>query len=185
MLLVFDTPEETDKFVRLYEDYKRTAFYSVKRFINDDFIVEDLIQEIFIIIAKHLDRIDPEDRIKSRNYIITIARNYSKDYLRKQNRLKEDLQEDDPVLPVHQLTNSGKDILNNMIVQDIYDRLTAQIAKMADKYKIVMELKYINEFTDDEIADFLGITKQNVQVRLYRAKAMLRSKMGNEDYSFE
>lgn len=181
MLLVFDTPEETDKFVMLYEDYKRTAFYTVKRFIADNYIIEDLIQEIFIIIAKHLDRINLEDRIKTRNYIITIARNYSKDYLRKQKRIKEDLQEEDNIPPVYHSPNSGKDILNNLIVHDIYEQLTAKMAQMNDNYRMVMELKYINEFTDDEIAEFLGITKQNVQVRLFRAKNMLRDKMGDEE----
>lgn len=182
MLLVFDTPEETDKFVTLYEDYKRIAFYTVKRFIDDNYITEDLIQEIFILIAKHLDRINIADKVRTRNYIITIARNYCKDYLRKQRRIKEDLQEEDSISPSYHSPDSGKDILSTMIIRDIYEELTAKIAQMNDKYRMVMELKYINEFSDDEIAKFLGITKQNVQVRLFRAKNILRDSMGDVGY---
>lgn len=180
-MLVFDTPEETDKFVAIYDEFKRSALYTVKQFISDSYMAEDLLQEIFLIIAKHLDRIDLEDKLRTRNYIITIARNYSKDYLRKQKRLKEDLQEDDFQIDQNPLS-FNKDILNNLIIQDIYDKLIAEISKLKDIYRMVMELKYINEFTDDEIAEFLGITKSNVQVRLHRAKNILRRKMGEDNH---
>ena len=50
-----------------------------------------------------------------------------------------------------------------------------------EKYKTVLELKYIIGFTDNEIAELLGITKKNVQIRLYRAKNLLRSKLGEKD----
>lgn len=53
-----------------------------------------------------------------------------------------------------------------------------EIKNLDEKYKSVLELKYVNEFSDDEIADFLNINKKNVQMRLYRAKIMLRKKLG-------
>lgn len=181
IMLVFDTPEETDQFVALYEEFKRITFYTIRQLVSDNYMAEDLLQEVFLIIAKHLDRINMEDKARTRSYILTIARNYSIDYLRKQKRTKEDLQEDDFRID-QSPPNIGKDILNNLIVQDIYDKLIAEMSKMKDKYRMVMELKYINEFTDNEIAEFLGITRQSVQVRLHRAKIMLRSKMGEDNY---
>lgn len=180
IMLVFDTPEETDKFLTIYEEFKRITFYSIKQIISDSYMAEDLLQEIFLIVAKHLDHINLDDRNRTRNYIITIARNYTKDYLRKQKRAKEDLQDKDFRIDQSD-PNIENDILNHLIVQDIYDRLITEVGKLSDNYKIVMELKYINEFTDDEIAEFLGITKQNVQVRLYRARNMLRSKVGKDN----
>lgn len=181
IMLVFDTPEETDKFLTVYEEFKRITFYSIKQIISDNYMAEDLLQDIFLIVAKHLDHINLDDRNRARNYILTIARNYTKDYLRKQRRAKEDLQDTDFRIDQN-ASNIGNDILNHLIVKDIYDQLMAEVAKLSDNYRMVMELKYINEFTDDEIAEFLGITKQNVQVRLYRARNMLRSKVGKDNY---
>lgn len=40
----------------------------------------------------------------------------------------------------------------------------------------------MNEFTDDEIATFLKIKKKTVQMRLYRAKIMLRKRLGEQGY---
>lgn len=52
ILFVFDTEEERDKFIYIYDKYKKTAIYTIKLFISDNYIVEDLLQDIFIIIAK-------------------------------------------------------------------------------------------------------------------------------------
>ena len=46
-----------------------------------------------------------------------------------------------------------------------------------------IELKYVNEFTDDEIAAFLKIKKKTVEMRLYRAKKILRMRLGEHEYA--
>ena len=40
-----------------------------------------------------------------------------------------------------------------------------------------MELKYVNGFSNQEIADILKIKKKTVDMRLYRAKKLLLKKM--------
>ena len=80
ILFVFDTEEERDKFIYIYDKYKKTAIYTIKLFISDNYIVEDLLQDIFIIIAKNLQKIDETDVKRTRNYIITITRNYCKSH---------------------------------------------------------------------------------------------------------
>ena len=66
ILFVFDTEEERDKFIYIYDKYKKTAIYTIKLFISDNYIVEDLLQDIFIIIAKNLQKIDETDEKRTR-----------------------------------------------------------------------------------------------------------------------
>ena len=82
LLLVFDTPEDRDKFVILYETYGKTIYYTLSRYNLDEHTKEDLSHDIYIILAEHLDSIDINDHKKTRNYIITITRNYCSNYLR-------------------------------------------------------------------------------------------------------
>ena len=146
--------------------------YTIKRFVHDEFLVEDLFHDIFIVIANHLDNINMELEKETKNFIITITRHHTINYLKKQNHIKEvSLEEQVPY----------NDILDEIVVKEAMEKLKHEIRMLDEKYKSVLELKYIIGFNDDEIAELLDITKKNVQIRLYRAKNLLRSKLGEKD----
>lgn len=173
ILLVFDTKEECDKFTILYEKYRKIVLYTISIYEKDKFQAEDLLQDIYIIIGKNLQKIDMSDEQRSRNYVITIARNYCRSYLRRKSRIEEDSFED-----IETVETEQNDILEDIINREYFDYLVEEINKLEEHYKEVLELKYIVELSDDEIADFLHIKKKTVQMRLYRAKILLRNKKG-------
>lgn len=74
------TSEKLNKFTSLYEKYEKTIYYTIKNFNIDEYTIEDLTQEIYIIIVKKLDDIDLNNHKKTQNYIITITRNYCINY---------------------------------------------------------------------------------------------------------
>lgn len=174
IFLVFDTQDECDKFIELFDTYKKTIYYTVKRFISDEHTIEDISQEIYIILSKHLDDIDLNQSVRTRNYIITITRNYCKNFLRNNSKYTEF-----PLSDMISDFSDTDDLLSNFIFQEQVEYLMKEIKQLDEKYKSVLELKYVNEFSDNEIADFLNISKKNVQMRLYRAKIMLRKKLGD------
>ncbi|MBC7076539.1 MAG: sigma-70 family RNA polymerase sigma factor, partial [Syntrophomonadaceae bacterium] len=48
------------------------------------------------------------------------------------------------------------------------------VKELPDNYKIVIILRYQMDLDNQEIADILGITKENVEVRVHRARKALR-----------
>lgn len=172
LILVFDTEEEKDKFIALYETYGKTIYYTLMRFQLDEYTIEDLSQDIYIKLAEHLDDIDITNYKRTQNYIITVTRNYCLNYLRGHNRKQEELSED-----MSLLTDSENDIEEYIINKEQIARLSEEINKLDDIYKSVLELKYVNGFRDEEIASFLKVKKKVVEMRLYRAKKILREKM--------
>ena len=173
LILVFDTQQERDKFVAVYEKYGKTIYYTLKRFNLDEYTIEDLSQEVYIILANHLDDIDMENTKKTQNYIITITRNYCMNYLRRQNKNQEESLEEQLNLHIDML-----EPLEYIINKEQIHILSREIQKLDDIYKSVLELKYLNGFKDEEIASILHIKKKTVEMRLYRAKIMLRSQLG-------
>lgn len=172
IFFVFDTQADCDKFVTLYEKYKKIVYFTIKRFISDEHLIEDISQEIYIIIGNHLDKINMKDHKRTQNYIITITRNYCKNYLRSQNKSRED--SFDEILDLH---TESDPILDYIINKEKMQQLILEINNLADIYKVVLELKYITEFSDSEIAECLKINKKTVQMRLYRAKIILRERL--------
>lgn len=176
LILVFDTQQERDKFVAIYETYGKTIYYTLKRYSLDEYTIEDLSQEIYIILANHLDDIDMGDYKRTQNYIITITRNYCSNYLRSHNKRHEETLEDQPYLHT-----DADDTLQYIINKEQIQRLSNEIQKLDDIYKAVLELKYMNGFKDEEIASILNIKKKTVEMRLYRARIILRKQLGALD----
>lgn len=172
LLLIFDTPEESNKFLKLYNAYGKTVYYTIKRYIIDEFLIEDISQNIFIRLAGHLDKIDPDQSVQARNYIITATRNYCKNYLRDNNKILEESLDTN----LHVNTESDE-VLDKIIHNEDISSIAQAVSELNDIYKSVLELKYINEFSNDEIAEFLNIKKKTVAERLYRANIMLRNKL--------
>lgn len=48
LFLTFDTPEDTDKFLLLYEKYRKIIYYTLTRFKFDEYTKEDLSHDIYI-----------------------------------------------------------------------------------------------------------------------------------------
>lgn len=175
IIFVLDTKEESDKFTAIYEKYGKIICYTITRFIPDEHLIEDLSQEVYIRIFRNLSKIDADDDKRTRNYIITITRNLCKNYLRNQDKVKETSQEELILLhPEHD------GFLEKIITKEQIHLLAREISKLKDIYRSVLELKYMNEFCNDEIADILKIEKKTVEVRLYRAKIILRERMKDE-----
>lgn len=172
LILVFDTPEDKDKFVVLYETYGKTIYYTLSCYSFDEHTKEDLSHDIYIILAEHLDKIDINDYKKTRNYIITITRNYCLNYLRSKNRHPEELVDEPP-----KLQTGSDEILDYLILKEQVQLLSKEIHKLNDIYKSVLQLKYFNGFSNDEIASFLKIKKKTVEMRLYRANLILRERL--------
>lgn len=175
ILFVFDTKEECDKFTVLYEKYRKVVVYTISLYVKDPYQAEDLLQEIYIRIGNNLPKIDLSDEKRSRNYVITIARNYCRSYLCRQNKMEVESFED---MDAVESEFRQSDVLDTLIEQERIKHLAAEIGKLKDHYKTVLELKYVTGFSDDEIAEFLHIKKKTVQMRLYRAKVILREKGG-------
>lgn len=175
IIFVFDVKEESDKFTAIYEKYGKIIYYTITRFISDEYLIEDLSQEVYIKIFKNLSMINTDDNKRTRNFIITITRNLCKNHLRNQDKVKETPQEELPLLQPE-----SDNFLEQIITQEQIHLLAKEISRLKDIYRSVLELKYMNEFSDDEIANTLKIEKKTVEMRLYRAKIILRERMKGE-----
>ena len=69
------------------------------------------------------------------------------------------------------------------LAKDVCSELIEEIQKLNDIYKEVLELKYVAQFSNQEITDFLHIEKKTVEMRLYRANNILRERL--RDWYYE
>lgn len=167
--MVFDTEEEVSKFSRIYDKYRKTIYYTVKHFVDNEVDIEDFLQDIYIIIGENLSEIDEAKEKKTQNYLITITRNYVISHWRKSKNRQEEEYSDEI-----DYSTTKYDPLRIIINEEYYAIVREALDKLDEKYRAVLELKYVSNLNDDTIAKILSIKKKNVQMRVYRAKQLMR-----------
>ena len=158
-------------------------YYSrVRRFIlglvKDNALADDLVQETFIRIQQNLD--DLRDPSKMSSWVFRIAYNLCQDHFR---RSKEYLIDEDAISE-----KSGdlgeKDIQKEMEQRQMGECVQDKVNLLPESSRTVILLFDTMDLSHQEIAEILGITVENVKVRLHRARKKLKGIL-EEECTFE
>lgn len=172
MYLAFiDSEEDKDLFITLYETYKTQMIQYAQSILSPNFsaYAEDVVQEAFITLAKHIDKIKGQDGSKKRAFIVCIVRSRAIDFIRKRNHITIPLEEKEPFLE-----SDDPAPIDKVISNEGYQYLKQCIREMGDTYRDALELKLSFKLTDDEIGSILGISPKAANLRVYRGKVKLK-----------
>jgi len=148
------------------------------RLLRDRHLAEDCVQEAFISALAKLDQF--AGRASFAAWLRRIVINQALMKLRSRKRMNE--QPIDPLLP--EFDNSGCRVeppwTAPMSPEEIVARndlralVLERIGDLPDTYRIILQLRDIEELTTAEVAEALQLSEANVKVRLHRARAALK-----------
>ncbi|KLV09356.1 RNA polymerase sigma factor [Photobacterium aquae] len=146
-----------------HRDLYRYAYW----LCHDPHIAEDLVQETCLRAWRSLDSLQDDKAAKS--WLITILR---RENARRFERKQLDLVDiDDYAIADSQHVGSDSD--NNLEQQ----MLRQQIMKLAPEYREPLVLQVMAGFNGDEIANILGLNRNTVMTRLFRARNQLKEQL--------
>lgn len=158
-----------NEFSQLVKRYKDGLFSFIFRMVQNEEDAVDLTQESFIKAYNNLSKFKMDYSFKS--WLFTIASNHTIDFLRKKKRLKEqDLFESDVGKP--QISQ-----IDRLIRDERMKKLTEEIDRLPENYRMVILLKHKEEMKIEEIAEIMNLPSGTVKVWLHRARAQLRKRM--------
>lgn len=133
--------------------------------------VEDAAQEVFQKISRSLDSFRGDSSLST--WVYRIATNTALDRIRSNpfKMVSIDVRELDS------LESPSPSTEKSAIKSEMNACIRGVIKQLPEDYSTVILLSDIEGFTDSEIADILGISIQNVKVRLHRARARLRTEL--------
>lgn len=169
-LSMIETEEDKSKFVLLYEKYRKLMYYVANQILKDEYLSEDAVHQTFIKIIENLDNISEIDCHKTKSYIVTMVRNHSINlYNQRKNH---------PMVSL----DTEMDIESNEIFEiQEEDAIVKAVANLPQIYNAVLTLKYVQEFSNTEIAEALDISESTVRKRLERAKSKVQESLEKEE----
>lgn len=179
-LALIDDPNDKEKFSQIYHAYKDLMFCVAMKILHNSTLAEDVVQDSFLKIAKNISRFSTLVCSETASLIVIIVRNTSYDCLRKE-KSGSTVQLDEAV----ETTDSIK-------MPDIADVLSGGISSVMDIissmdriYSDVLKLKYIYGYNNTEISKLLNISAKNTEMRIYRAKLILKNKLEEKGYEIK
>ncbi len=165
--------------MRLYRD---SIYFMLIKIVKNSDDAEDLTLETFGKAFRYLDKYTP--RYAFSTWLYRIAVNNSIDYIRHKNNSPQYIDDDLYTGSAEQLIDRAQ-ILSSptpeeeVMVKQRMQLLRNAVTQLPEKYRKVVELRYYDELSYEEISETLNISLSNVKIQLLRAKNMLSQLMVN------
>jgi RNA polymerase sigma-70 factor (ECF subfamily) len=160
-------------FQELAERYQTRLLNFIYRTIGDRERAEDLVQEVFIRVYRHLHRFDRSKKFST--WVYTIASNLAKNELRNRSRnplvlfqsMRSANEEDDRPLQFEDTTSRPDDLYRKRHLRQLVDQT---VAALPEHHREVFVLRELEGKSYEEIAEITHCNLGTVKSRLNRAR---------------
>ncbi len=160
---------EDTAFEVLVVKYQRRVAATIRRFVRDDAITEELTQETFLSAFLALTSFKPDGDFAA--WLFTIARNAARSYLRSaQNR-----QDDRPMPALDEAGGDGRfgaapSPEEVAMAHQLFERIDAEVASLPDVQRRALLMREVDGLDYKAIAAALGQPVNTVKSHLFRAR---------------
>ncbi len=160
-------------FGELVRRYDQRLLNFVYRTIGDRERAQDLVQETFVRVYRHLHRFDQSKKFST--WIYTIASNLAKNELRNRSRnplvlfqtIKKNWDADHRPLEWEDTQYKPDDLYRKRFLKE---KVEEAVRQLPEHHRIVFVLREMEGKTYEEIADITGVNLGTVKSRLNRAR---------------
>src|SRR5690606_25006517 len=150
------------------QHYQRLV-YQVNKIIRDYQMAEDIVQDTFIKVMKHISSIQSKESITA--WLSVIARRTAIDRIRYEQNNQGVLLEQEDLVKLNKEHN--QDVEKEVEFQILIENVQKEIRGLNNVYQDVMMLKLKKELKDREIASQLNLKLSTVKTRINRARKQL------------
>ena len=158
--------------MKLYNLYCKAMFLVAKRYVKDDFVAEDVMQEAFIKAFKKINSYKSE--VPFGAWLKRIVINQSIDELKRRKLEIVSINNE-----IHEQKEDTWEVDSQISVQQIVQC----IQKLKEKYRVVVSLYLLEGYDHKEISQILGITEVTSRTHLLRGKKMIQENLKSIRYA--
>ncbi|SRR6266545_1376041 len=157
-----------DAYALLVEKYHRPLLTFIFRMIDDESLVEDIGQDVFLAVYKSLKHFDENKATPFSAWLFIAARNRCISVLRERHGRKRVGLED-----ISTVADEAKNAEDMLLEQEKMAAFAASLQQIPEPFRMTL-LRSLEGESMDEIAMKEGISTGTVKSRLFRAKERMR-----------
>lgn len=143
---------------------------------------EDLTQEVFVKVSKALEDFRGESKLST--WMYRIATNVAIDRMRATSFQREtglnELDHPDEIEDMAASIDGETPSSEQLVMQkEMYDCFMDYVKNLPVNYRTIVVLSELESFTNNEIAEILGLSLDVVKIRLHRGKTKLIQELKN------
>ena len=154
-------------YAELFKRYKDSVYFMILKMVNNRTDAEDLMFEAFEKAFSSLNYYSPQFAFST--WLFKIASNNTIDFIRKRKTLTVSLDKDD----INSIPADIRTPDEEAIRSQRADFMREKVSMLKGRYRRLIELRYFDEFSYEEIADELAIPLGTVKAQLFRARELL------------
>ncbi|MBC8149721.1 MAG: sigma-70 family RNA polymerase sigma factor [Bacteroidetes bacterium] len=179
--LILRATEESDQkaYAELMERYRDSIFHLCRKMVFNDDDADDLTIETFGKAFQRLNQYTPAFAFST--WLFKIASNHCIDFIRKKriNALSLDrgLATEEGGNIQFTIKDDAPDPIETLEKKQRVEKMRLVVSELKPRYRKLVELRYFEEYSYDEIALELDLPLGTVKAQLYRARDILTSVM--------
>lgn len=155
-------------FLQLVMPFKDKVYRLAKRMLISSDEAEDATQELYLKLWNQKEKLSQYNNIEA--YAMTMTKNYCLDQLKSKRA--------DNLTLVHSNYLKSDSSLEKVIeLQDSVNKVHEIIEGLSDQQKLIIQLRDIEQYDFDEIAEITGVKESTIRVALSRARQTVREKL--------
>ena len=159
-------------YIELVNRYRDRLMSFVYRFVNDEVVAEDIVQDALVKLYTHKHYY--KNIAKFSTWMYTIAGNLAKTELRKNKRRKvtnlSEMGKDDWEYDIHSDEDTEKTVHGKFAAKQIHEA----IQSLPDHFREVVILRDIQELSYEEVSSIVEVPLGTVKSRINRARLQLQ-----------
>ncbi|MDR1014721.1 MAG: sigma-70 family RNA polymerase sigma factor [Coriobacteriales bacterium] len=176
LVFAFASAGEASTFEYLYRRYKNLLYHKAWEILREPMAAEDAVSEAFIRVYRNLDKVDDPDSPRCVAFLGTIVRNVALTMAKKRAaapmpvsmHAEEDGSDGGGAEPADPFDLEAA-VMDKISEEQIY----LLVDRLDEESRTIFVLKYAHDLSHREIAAQLGMTENNVTVRLHRTRKKL------------
>ena len=173
-----------EAFAELLKRHQNRVFSTVYLIVKDQYVAEDLVQEVFIKAVKTIKSGKYNEEGKFLPWVLRIAHNLAIDHFRKNKRYPMIVMEDGSNV-FNTLEFSEGSIENAQIKEDTYNQLKTLIKELPDSQREVLVMRHYMQMSFQDIAEATGVSINTALGRMRYALINLRKKMKQTENAYD
>ncbi|PKM49417.1 MAG: hypothetical protein CVV02_16260 [Firmicutes bacterium HGW-Firmicutes-7] len=168
-LMAIEDPIRRSQLEEIYKLYQKDMYLTAYDLVKDHDVAEDIIHDAILKANDNLEKISDVKCKKTRSYLVIIVKNLCYDHFKKDKVKGVNMKHTTPVEDLINIQDTEELIETGFLHRETILEISELMDLLKPSYSEVLKLYYYDELSLTEISEILGITTNNVGVRINRA----------------